>query len=69
MPEAQIDAAAGHSEQGTGANYTHLRPEYLREFVASTEAFWAAVGEFTDSHLRYQRDTNVVALVGSRIRR
>lgn len=69
VPDAQIDAAAGHSEQGTGANYTHLRPEYLREFIASTEAFWEAVGEFTSSHLRYQRDTNVVAMAGSRRRR
>lgn len=69
VPEAQIDAAAGHSEQGTGASYTHLRPEYLREFIASTEAFWEAVGEYTGSHLRYQRDTNVVAMAGSRVRR
>lgn len=28
VPQAQIDAAAGHSsERGSGANYTHLRPE------------------------------------------
>ncbi|CAN5469634.1 hypothetical protein BH10PSE14_BH10PSE14_27400 [soil metagenome] len=59
VPQAQIDAAAGHSsERGSGANYTHLRPEYLREFVASTEAFWQAVGEHTKAHLRYQCDTN-----------
>ena len=58
VPQAQIDAAAGHStERGSGANYTHLRPEYLKEFVASTEAFWSAVGEHTNVHLRYQRDT------------
>lgn len=69
VPEAQIDAAAGHSEQGTGASYTHLRPEYLREFMSSTEAFWEAVGEFTDAHLRYQRDTNVVVLTGARVKR
>jgi len=69
VPEAQIDAAAGHSEQGTGANYTHLRPEYLKEFVASTEAFWAAVDDFTDAHRRYPLDANVVALAGERVRR
>ncbi|MBC9033018.1 site-specific integrase [Sphingomonas sp. JC676] len=58
VPQAQIDAAAGHtSERGSGANYTHLRPEYLREFIDSTEAFWRAVGEHTDAHLRYQCDT------------
>ncbi|OYY70924.1 MAG: hypothetical protein B7Y47_08465 [Sphingomonas sp. 28-63-12] len=55
VPQAQIDAAAGHSsERGSGANYTHLRPEYLQEFIASTEAFWAAVGAHTKAHLRYQ---------------
>ena len=69
VPDAQIDAAAGHSEEGTGANYTHLRPEYLREFIASTEAFWAAVGEHTSAHLRYQRDTNLVELASARTSR
>ena len=58
VPQAQIDAAAGHnSERGSGANYTHLRPEYLAEFIASTEAFWMAIGEHTSVHLRYQCDT------------
>jgi site-specific recombinase XerD len=69
VPDAQIDAASGHSEQGTGAHYTHLRPEYLREFVESTEAFWEAVGEFTDTHLRYQRDTKVVSIAATKARR
>lgn len=69
VPDAQIDAAAGHSVEGTGANYTHLRPEYLREFIASTEAFWAAVGEHTNAHLRYQRDTKLVELASARVRR
>lgn len=62
VPQAQIDAAAGHSsERGSGANYTHLRPEYLREFIDSTEAFWAEVGKYTDAHLRYQCDTKRAA--------
>lgn len=68
VPDAQIDAAAGHSEEGTGASYTHLRPEYLREFITSTEQFWAAVGEHTDAHLRYQRDTKVAALAHARFK-
>lgn len=68
VPDAQIDAAAGHSEEGTGANYTHLRPEYLREFIASTEAFWREVGAFTSAHLRYQRDTNIADLASHRVR-
>ena len=65
VPEEQIDAAAGHSEQGTGASHIHLRPQYLQEFTASSEAIWAAVGEFTDAHCV----TNVVALTGVRVRR
>lgn len=61
VPQAQINSAAGHSsERGSGANYTHLRPEYLQEFIASTEAFWAAVGAHTKAHLRYQCDTKQV---------
>lgn len=69
VPDAQIDAASGHNEQGTGAHYTHLRPEYLREFIASTEAFWAEVGEHTDVHLRYQRDTRLVSMAAARVTR
>lgn len=34
VPEAQIDAAAGHAPIGTGQrNYRHLRPDYLREMI------------------------------------
>jgi integrase len=70
VPQAQIDAASGHNtEQGSGANYTHLRPQYLSEFIASTEAFWEAVGEFTDAHLRYRRDTKVVSMAATKARR
>jgi len=69
VPDAQIDAAAGHSEEGTGANYTHLRPEYPREFIASTEAFWAAVGEHTDAHLRFGRLSNVSEIAQGRTAR
>ncbi len=45
-------------------SYTHLRPEYLREFTPSTEAFWEAVGEFTATC-----DTNVVTPTRLRERR
>src|SRR3546814_3532331 len=41
VPQAQIDAAAGHgSERGSGRNYTHLRPEYLKDFIEAVEAYW-----------------------------
>ena len=51
VPDAQIDAAAGH--QGTGTNkknYRHLRPGYLAELVAGVEAYWCKVGRFTAAH-------------------
>jgi len=63
VPEAQIDAAAGHS--GTGTNkrhYRHLRPEYLRDFIDGVEAFWADVAEFTKVHLQSQNDPKIIDL-------
>ncbi len=67
IPEAQIEAAAGHRGKGTGKrNYVHLRPGHMAEFVAGVEAYWAEVGRYTSAALRYQRDTNVVELAGAR---
>lgn len=51
VPQAQIDAAAGHvSERGSGRNYTHLRPDYLREFKAAVEDYWREMDAFTSAH-------------------
>ena len=51
VPKAQIDTAAGHStDGGTGDKYNHLRPDYLKDFVAAIESFWAEVDVFTDAH-------------------
>lgn len=51
VPQAQIDAAAGHSsETGSGRNYTHLRPEYLREFREAVEDYWREIDRFTSVH-------------------
>lgn len=51
VPQAQIDAAAGHSsERGSGRNYTHLRPEYLKEFVQAVEAYWGDMDKLTRVH-------------------
>lgn len=48
VPKAQIDTAAGHAtDAGTGDRYNHLRPEYLKDFIAGIEAFWAAVSEYS----------------------
>lgn len=60
-PQAQIDAAAGHSgEQGSGRNYTHLRPEYLKQFVEATEGYWREMLRYTKVHLRSHCDSKVV---------
>ena len=45
VPEAQIDAAAGHA--GVGANkrnYRHLRPGYLAEFIEGDRSVLARGG-------------------------
>lgn len=51
VPQAQIDAAAGHSsERGSGRNYTHLRPEYLKDFIEAVEAYWSDMDRLTRVH-------------------
>lgn len=61
VPQAQIDAAAGHStEKGSGRNYTHLRPEYLKDFVAAIEAYWAEMLRYTKVHVRSPSGPNVL---------
>lgn len=53
VPQAQIDAAAGHSsEKGAGRSYTHLRPEYLTDFIDAIEAYWEAMDGLTKVHRR-----------------
>lgn len=54
VPQGQIDAAAGHSEPGSGRAYSHLRPEYLREFVAAVESYWSEMDKLTKAHRRSQ---------------
>ncbi len=61
-PQGQIDMAAGHSEPGSGRNYSHLRPEYLKEFMAATEAYWEEVGRLTKVHLRDHVGATIVPL-------
>ena len=51
VPQAQIDAAAGHSSEiGSGRNYTHLRPGYLKEFCEAVEEYWAEIDQYTRAH-------------------
>ncbi|MDH7640466.1 tyrosine-type recombinase/integrase [Sphingomonas oryzagri] len=70
VPEAQIEAAAGHRGEGTNKrHYRHLRPEYLRQFIDGVESLWADIGELTKVHLRYQRDTKIIDLGAKRLGR
>jgi len=58
VPQGQIDAAAGHSEPGSGRAYSHLRPEYLRELIAAVESYWADMDKLTKVHRRSQLGPN-----------
>lgn len=67
VPQAQIDMAAGHSgERGSGRNYTHLRPEYLKDFIAAVEAYWLEMDKLTNAH-RSQVGPNVYDLKSGRL--
>ncbi len=64
VPQAQIDLAAGHvgAEKGSGRNYTHLRPEYLRELIQAVEAYWANMDTLTRVHRRTQCGPKIITL-------
>lgn len=63
VPEAQIDTAAGHSGDGTNKkHYRHLRPDYLEDFIAGVESFWAEVGRHTNAHLRSHSDPKIISI-------
>lgn len=67
VPEAQIDAAAGHVGEGTGKrNYRHLRPDYLGELMAGVEAYWAEIGRYTTVHMRSQSGPKIVNFASAR---
>jgi hypothetical protein len=55
VPEAQIEAAAGHIGEGTNKrNYRHLRPDYLAELIDAIEDYWSEMKRYTTVHLRSQ---------------
>ena len=59
----QIETAAGHLGEATNKrNYRHLRPDYLKEFVAAVEDNWRELRHYTTVHLRYQNNTEVISL-------
>ncbi len=70
VPEAQIDTAAGHAGDSTNKrHYRHLRPDYLRDFIAGVEDYWSEVGKFTKAHLRSHCDPKVIDLGAARASR
>ena len=67
VPEAQIDAAAGHVGEGTGKrNYRHVRPDYLAEFIAGVEAYWAEISRYTEVHLRSHGGPKIASIATAR---
>jgi site-specific recombinase XerD len=67
VPQAQIDMAAGHSsEKGSGRNYTHLRPDYLREFSRAIEDYWRDLDALTTVHRRTQGGPKIIYLATAR---
>lgn len=53
VPEAKIEAAAGHRGDSTNKrHYRHVRPEYLGQFIEGVESLWDDVGKLTRAHLR-----------------
>lgn len=70
VPEAQIDTASGHSGDSTNQrHYRHLRPDYLKGFVAGVEDYWAEVERFTKAHLRSQCDPKIIDFGKARAQR
>jgi integrase len=70
IPEAQIDRAAGHAGDGTNKkHYRHLRPDYLREFIAGVEDYWSVVGQHTKVHLRSHSDPKIIDFGAARVGR
>jgi hypothetical protein len=53
VPKPQIDAAAGHAEQGTGDRYSHFDALHdLKDFAAGIEALFEELTTLTKCHLR-----------------
>lgn len=70
VPEAQIEAAAGHIGEGTNKrNYRHLRPDYLAELIESIEAYWSDMKRYTTVHLRSHCGPTVVSFAYARMGR
>ncbi len=66
-PQAQIDLASGHAGEGTGRrNYSHLRPEYLKTFLANVEAYWSEMDALTKAHRRTHCGPKIIDLGAAR---
>ncbi|UZK67850.1 hypothetical protein [Sphingomonas sp. M1-B02] len=52
VPRAQIETAAGHEAggDGSGSIYTHVRPDYLSDFVAGMEKLFDELDAYTSAH-------------------
>lgn len=69
VPKGQIDAAAGHAEQGTGENYNHFDAQHdLKDFVAGVEQLFDELKLYTTVHLRSHCGANVFDLAATKSR-
>lgn len=67
VPDAQVDAAAGHVQQGTGRNYNHFNARRdFREFLEGVEQLFAELRHYTTVHLRSHCGPNVVDFAAKR---
>jgi hypothetical protein len=67
VPRAQIDAASGHRDPGTGGHYDHLDAIHdLRDFTAGVEQLFAELALLTKVHLRSHCGPKVIDLAARR---
>jgi hypothetical protein len=67
VPRAQIDAASGHSEPGTGRHYDHLDAKHdLKDLTAGIEQIFAELAQLTKVHLRSQNGPKIIDLATAR---
>ncbi len=67
VPKAQIEAAAGHRDPGTGGHYDHLDAIHdMKDFVEGVEQVFADLAQLTKVHLRSHCGPKVIDLAARR---
>lgn len=67
VPIAQIEAASGHRDPGTGGHYDHLDAKHdMKDLVIGIEQVFADLGQYTKVHLRSQCGPKVIDMGAAR---